>query len=155
MSPDERAAPPGRPVVRELTADECQTVLARNNVGRLAFTFHDRVDIEPINYVIVDHDMVFRTVPGSKVDVLEHHPWVAFEVDEVEGLLQWRSVVVHGTIYHPTETGTAAERAAYDKAVAKLWALVPPGSNEHPLASRPVVLRLHVNHITGREARTE
>jgi nitroimidazol reductase NimA-like FMN-containing flavoprotein (pyridoxamine 5'-phosphate oxidase superfamily) len=136
---------------RGLDADECRVILARHNVGRLAFTFHDKVDIEPINYVMLDNDLVFRTVPGSKVDVLEHHPWVAFEVDEVDGLSEWRSVVAHGTIYRIENN--AAGRPEYDRAVEQLRALLPPGSTEHPLAARPIPLRLHVAYTTGREAR--
>ncbi|MBL0173053.1 MAG: pyridoxamine 5'-phosphate oxidase family protein [Gemmatimonadaceae bacterium] len=68
----------------------------------MAFTFHDRVDIEPIHYVFEDGHIFGRTKFGTKVSVLAHHPWVAFEVDEVDGLHAWQSVVVHGQIVFPT-----------------------------------------------------
>ena len=39
---------------RELTAAETDALLERNHVGRIAYSFHDRVDIEPIHYVYAD-----------------------------------------------------------------------------------------------------
>src|SRR6478752_7743534 len=50
------------------------------------YAFHDRVDIEPINYVYADGWVYCRTSVGVKLDTMERHRWVAFEVDEVRGL---------------------------------------------------------------------
>jgi nitroimidazol reductase NimA-like FMN-containing flavoprotein (pyridoxamine 5'-phosphate oxidase superfamily) len=136
-------------IFRDLSRDECLAILGRHDVGRLAFTFHDRVDIEPLNYVMVDGDLAFRTVPGSKVDVLRHHPWVAFEVDEVDGINAWSSVVVHGTIYLLRAAGSPDERRAYDAAVERIREITPTGASK----GESVLLRLHVERLTGREAR--
>ncbi len=146
-----------RTIFRELSPDECRALLKKHNVGRLAFTFHDRVDIEPINYVVVNEETIaFRTGPGSKVDVLRHHPWVAFEVDDVEGLQQWKSVVIHGTIYPVTRHGAEHDRAMHARVVKRLRDLLPPGSahDADPLAERPIALCLHIDRLTGREAKT-
>jgi nitroimidazol reductase NimA-like FMN-containing flavoprotein (pyridoxamine 5'-phosphate oxidase superfamily) len=145
-----------RTVFRDLDAGECRWMLRSHNVGRLAFTFNDRVDIEPINYVVIDDDtLAFRTVEGSKVDVLRHHPWVAFEIDEVKELLDWRSVVVHGTIYHVTRDAGEHDRAMFARVVDRLRELVPPGNPDaDPLADRPIALCLHIDRLTGREAKT-
>ena len=79
-----------------LERDEIDALLARHNVGRIAYTFRDRVDVEPINYVYRDGWIYLRTGPGSKLTTLARHPWVAFEVDEVDGPFDWRSVVGRG-----------------------------------------------------------
>jgi hypothetical protein len=50
-------------------------------VGRIAFSIHDRVDIEPLLYVFVHGWIYGRTQPGRKIEVLSHHRWVAVEVD--------------------------------------------------------------------------
>jgi len=85
-----------RPVFRELDRGEIEEILARNNVGRLAFSLHDRVDIEPINYVFDSGWIYGRTSHGTKLSTIAHHRWVAFEVDEVHGIFQWSSVVIKG-----------------------------------------------------------
>lgn len=59
----------------------------RNRVGRLAFSFRDRVDIEPLHYVFRGGWLYGRPSPGSKLQTLRHNPWVAFEVDEIDGCL--------------------------------------------------------------------
>jgi len=130
-------------------------MLARHHVGRIAYTFHDRVDVEPISYVYADGALVFRTAPGSKLETLMHHPWVALEIDEVEGVFDWRSVVVHGTSYILQETGAEAERRAYRAAVTSLRRLVPGTLDEgDPVPFRSVVLKLHIDRMTGRAARS-
>jgi hypothetical protein len=143
------------PSFHDLTQRECAAMLARHYVGRLAYTFHDRVDVEPIGYVYAGRGLVFRTSPGSKLETLAHHPWVALEIDEVEGPFDWRSVVVDGTIYILHETGSEAETRAYRTAVNSLRRLVPRTLRAgDPVPFRSVVIKLHVDRMTGRAARS-
>jgi nitroimidazol reductase NimA-like FMN-containing flavoprotein (pyridoxamine 5'-phosphate oxidase superfamily) len=130
-------------------------MLARHSVGRLAYTFHDRVDVEPIGYVYAKGGLVFRTAPGSKLETLAHHPWVALEIDQLEGLFDWRSVVVHGTVYTLQETGTEEQVRAYRAAVKSLRRLIPHTlGKKDPVPFRSVVMKLHVDRVSGRRARS-
>jgi nitroimidazol reductase NimA-like FMN-containing flavoprotein (pyridoxamine 5'-phosphate oxidase superfamily) len=143
------------PLFREVDANEAKAILARNHVGRIAYTFHDRVDIEPISYVFAGGAIYVRTSPGSKLATLAHMPWVAFEVDEFEGPFDWRSVVAHGTVYPLHEDGSLTERATYRLAVQELRELVPRAlEDDDPTPARRVLLRLQPSELTGREART-
>lgn len=138
---------------RELTPDECRALLARRTVGRLAYTFHDRVGIEPLHYAYEDGRVYGRTSPGSKLTTLAHHPWVAFEVDEVAGVFEWRSVVARGTFYRIERDGTAAQRASWQRAVQLLGAIVPGMlTPADPVPFRDVVFYIHVDEMTGRAA---
>ena len=111
------------------------------------------MDIEPIGYVQVNNALVFRTAPGSKLETLAHHPWVALEVDEAEGMFEWRSVVVHGTMYVLHPEGTDAEVSAYDAAVDALREFVPETLREgDPVPFRSVIMRLELDQLTGRRA---
>jgi nitroimidazol reductase NimA-like FMN-containing flavoprotein (pyridoxamine 5'-phosphate oxidase superfamily) len=40
------------PTFRELTDQESRSFLSGHNAGRIAYSFHDRVDIQPIPYVV-------------------------------------------------------------------------------------------------------
>src|SRR5690349_11663181 len=62
------------PVYRHLDQTECEAVLRRQHVGRLAFLSSNRVDIEPIHYVFSDRWIFGRTSEGTKVQALEHRP---------------------------------------------------------------------------------
>ena len=143
------------PVFRALAPEECTALLARNLVGRLAFCFQDRVDIEPIHYVYEENRIFARTSEGAKIATLRHSPWVAFEVDEMEGIFDWRSVVVHGTIYVLPADGSRTEVDARQHATTLLRQLVPAtGTPADPVAFRDVVFEVVIDSVTGREATT-
>ena len=91
--------PSPAPRFRELSPDECGESLGRHNVGRLAFSRKDRVDIEPIHYEHDDGWLYSRTAAGTKLEVITQNRWVAFEVDGIDALFEWRSVVVKGGFY--------------------------------------------------------
>ncbi len=138
-------------VYRQLTLDESHALLDKHTVGRLAFTLHDRVDIEPINYAN-DHAWIFgRTSDGAKLATLLHHPWCAFEVDEVRGPFDWTSVVVKGTFYLlDPEIGSPD---TYQRAEALLRNLVPGTfSADDPAPHRHIVFGIFIQEIFGRTA---
>lgn len=141
-------------VIDELERDDAVALLARNHLGRLAFTFHDRVDIEPISYVYADGWLYLRTSPGTKLATVSHHPYVAFEVDEVRDRFHWRSVVVRGTIYFLDPDRGEADAADFAHAVAVLRSADAAALTEHdPAPYRRNLFRIHVDDVTGRAAR--
>lgn len=143
------------PTIRDLTRAECDVLLQRNVVGRIAFTFRNRVDIEPVHYVYANGWVHGRTSPGTKLATLLHHPWVGFEVDEIDGLYDWRSVVVHGVVHLPDRDGSASDREAYQSTLGLIRNLVPlalePGD---PTPDRRILFRIHIDEMTGRAATT-
>ena len=80
----------------ELTADECWELLGAHALGRLAFHLADQVSITPVNYVVDDGTLLFRTAEGSKLLGVVMNDNVAFEIDGLSADTAW-SVVVHGT----------------------------------------------------------
>lgn len=143
---------PHRPHFRELSDEDARSLLRRQSVGRVAFSRHDRVDIEPINYAS-DGEWIFgRTSGGTKLTTLLHHPWCAFETDEVRGLFDWESVVVKGTFYllDPEEGSSDT----FQRAQTLLRKLVPGTFSERdPAPHRDILFGIFVHEISGRSAR--
>lgn len=84
------------PRTRELDVDECWAVLADSGIGHLALRAHPvGVDIVPVNYLITDRQLFFRSAPGTKLKNLLHHPFVAVQVERLRGDA-WFSVVLKG-----------------------------------------------------------
>lgn len=145
-----------QPTVRfhDLDRAAIDAVLARNHVGRLAYTFRDRVDIRPIAYLYEGGWLHCRTTPGGKLDTLAHHPWVAFEVDEIDGPFDWRSVVVQGFVY--TLRPDTADADAYQQTVTVLRSVLPTALTEHdPTPERNVIFRIDIRSVSGRAATTQ
>lgn len=144
---------PAAPSFRALSAAECEKVLSRNHVARLAFSFHDRVDIEPVHYVYERGWMFGRTSPGSKLTTLAHSHWMAAEVDEIDGIFDWRSVVVRGAFYTVSPDVPGAEAEAWARGVELLRTLIPEtGTAEDPVPFRTIIFQIQVEEVLGREA---
>ena len=83
------------PEVTALSEEECWSALSSARVGRLAVTAEDGADIYPVNFIVKDGNLFFRTAPGSKLMAIAHSPAVAMEADGTKLLHRW-SVVVRG-----------------------------------------------------------
>ncbi len=141
------------PTFRVLEREEIEAVLARNSVARLAYLLDGRVDIEPIHYVYADGMLYGRTAPGTKLSALGQDYWVAVEVDEVEDLFNWRSVVIHGGFHRipPDQPGT--QRVLWARAVEALRELIPEAlTADDPTPSRTVIFRIPIQQAEGRAA---
>jgi nitroimidazol reductase NimA-like FMN-containing flavoprotein (pyridoxamine 5'-phosphate oxidase superfamily) len=142
-----------KPVFSMLRADECEAVLARNHVGRLAFMNASRVDIEPVSYVATGSWLFMRSAEGTKLEALAHNPYVAFEVDEISGPFDWRSVVARGTIYLMADDERYVDQETVERAVQALRSFQPQAlRDEDPTPFRRTVYGLHVDLLTGRMA---
>jgi len=139
---------------RDLTSDEMRALLARTHVGRIAFSFHDRVDIRPIHYVYDDNWLYGRTSSGGKLITLRHNQWVAFEVDEVRGPFDWESVVAHGSFYHVGKGG-APQSELKAEALDRIRRFAPDAfSNNDLVPFRTELFAIAIDSLTGRAAST-
>lgn len=154
ITPTSQPAESGEPQFTDLTPAECEEVLSRSHVGRVAFSHGNRVDIEPIGYVYDAGWLFGRTTPGTKLNALEHRPWVAFQVDEVRGWFDWDSVVAHGSFRTLEPEGSEPDIELYERAVARLREVDPAmGTDEDPVPFRTILFAIYVDEKTGRRAR--
>ena len=120
-----------------LTEAECWALLHRHVVARLAVDIAGRPDIFPINYIVDDGSIVFRSGAGTKLAgaVLGRH--VAIEIDglDVDGSV-W-SVVVKGIAREVTEM---TERYEIDELPLYPWVT----------SQKPNFVRIEPHLTTGR-----
>jgi len=147
--------PTHAPRFRALTRRECESVLRRASIGRLAYSLHDQVDIQPINFVYDHGWVIWRSAPGTKMEALAHNRWVAFQVDEIEDACNWRSVVVHGSAYPLNDEVTYLPPAVRANAIAELRRVIPEiGTEDDPTPEREHLFHMQVDRMTGRAATT-
>ncbi|MEU1971075.1 pyridoxamine 5'-phosphate oxidase family protein [Microbacterium sp. NPDC019599] len=103
--------------LKVLSDDECWSLLAGDELGRLVTHVGDVLDIFPVNYVVDRGTIVFRTAEGSKLFELTVNDEVLFEVDEHTDEDAW-SVVVRG---HARRLATSEEVAAADRLPLQPW----------------------------------
>lgn len=96
------------PVVA-LTDEQSWELLRGQELGRLVTRVGKVLDIFPVNYVVDEGTVLFRTAQGSKLFELTVNDEVLFEVDDHTDTDAW-SVIVRGRA-HPLDTSAEVERA--------------------------------------------
>ncbi|HZK77446.1 MAG TPA: pyridoxamine 5'-phosphate oxidase family protein [Gemmatimonadaceae bacterium] len=151
-----RKVPVIAPVFRDLTREDSESVLTCNHVGRMAYSFHDAVDIRPVHYVLDDNWLFGRTSPGDKLVTLQHHQWVAFEVDEISGPFDWKSVVAHGTFYRLEPGGAEPDNRLFERGMAAIRKVAPDALSEaDPTPFRTELFGISLDSISGRSCSTK
>ncbi|MDQ1130761.1 pyridoxamine 5'-phosphate oxidase family protein [Microbacterium sp. SORGH_AS_0888] len=95
--------------VSRLDDRECWERLASQELGRIVTRVGAVIDIFPVNYVVDERTIVFRTAEGSKLFELTANDDVLFEVDDHTDDDAW-SVVVRGAAER-LDTSDAVEAA--------------------------------------------
>ena len=115
-----------------LSRGECLQLLARSRVGRVVVTDRALPAAFPVNFALLDTDVVFLTSAGSKLEAAEGEEVMAFEVDDIDPASQsgW-SVLVQGlasVIDDPEDLARARDLGL------EPWA---PAARSHSCASAP------------------
>jgi nitroimidazol reductase NimA-like FMN-containing flavoprotein (pyridoxamine 5'-phosphate oxidase superfamily) len=97
-APPGRSSPTSRPKLESLSADESKAMVAPGGVGRFVF-WDDRGPVAlPVNYQVLDGDIVFRTESDAACLTNLEDEAVSFEVDHLdEALTEGWSVLLTGT----------------------------------------------------------
>lgn len=80
-----------------LTETEIEAVLQTNVIGRIGCYGGNRVYVVPVTYVYQDGYIMGHTGDGMKVEYLRSNPNCCFEVDHMENMANWQSVIAWGT----------------------------------------------------------
>ena len=99
-------------IVHELTDDECDGVLSRMHVGRLACARHNQPYVVPVSFVFDarERSLIGFSTVGQKVAWMRDNPKVCVAVDEIADDQHWTTVVVNG-MYHEIAGADAPQLA--------------------------------------------
>jgi nitroimidazol reductase NimA-like FMN-containing flavoprotein (pyridoxamine 5'-phosphate oxidase superfamily) len=75
---------------------EIERLLSKEVVGRIGCTDGERVYVVPISYAYDGEYIYCHTREGLKLDMMRRHPIVCFEVDHLQNMANWQSVIAHG-----------------------------------------------------------
>lgn len=132
------------PVLEELDEAECLRLISPGGIGRIAYSGRYDLTVLPVNYMVVDGSVLFRTAQDSltgedlRTGIANAEFRVAFEIDEFDKAARegW-SVLIQGPAHH---LDSEEEQAGAREAGVEPW---PGGRKEH-------FIRIDPARITGR-----
>jgi nitroimidazol reductase NimA-like FMN-containing flavoprotein (pyridoxamine 5'-phosphate oxidase superfamily) len=140
----------------ELTQPEIVSLLRSEVVARIGCHANGRTYVVPITYAYQDGAIIGHSVDGMKIDMMRKNPFVCVEVDHMDDLANWRSVIAWG---HYEELSGGAIVPALEQLATRLAPLtvsetsVPAharGTGHLPAAHSVVVYRIRLAEMTGR-----
>lgn len=104
-------APDDAPIT-VLSEEESWDLLSGSALGRLVTTVGDQLEIFPVNFVVQNRTLLFRTAEGTKLFATVTNDQVLFEADD-HGLSEGWSVIVrgHGEVLHGADEIAEADQA--------------------------------------------
>jgi nitroimidazol reductase NimA-like FMN-containing flavoprotein (pyridoxamine 5'-phosphate oxidase superfamily) len=95
--------------MRDLTREQCFALLSSVAIGRVGVSIDALPVILPVNFVVLEDWIVFRTVHGTKLDAAMQRSVAAFEADDhaADGSWGW-SVLVRGFAHDLRDGGSVA-----------------------------------------------
>ncbi len=144
----------------ELDDDQIEQVLRSEVVGRIGCHDAGRSYVVPIMYAY-DGDAVYaHSTEGQKLHMMRANPFVCFEVEQIDDLANWRTVIAWGVF---EQLAGKDEQRALQLLVNRLTPLIPsataqPGvcthdaeGHAHDTAGRtPILYRIALSEKTGR-----
>lgn len=143
----------------ELNEMQINHFLLSQSVGRIACTDRDVPYIVPVTYIFDGNAIICQSKKGRKLDIMRKNPNVCFEVDSMQNMANWQSVIINGT-FKELKAEEATE--ARDYLFNHLWPFltsttIHPHEHESALASvddsnriKPVMFIIIIKKKTGR-----
>ena len=144
----------------ELDQDQIEEVLRSEVVGRIGCHDAGRPYVVPITYVYDGVAVYGHSIEGQKLHMMRANPFVCFEVEQIDDLANWRSVIAYG----PFEELTGEETQRAIELLVKRLTPLMPSATATPEAGAPdtegvahdtgngtpVVYRITLTEKTGR-----
>ncbi|HEX5691507.1 MAG TPA: pyridoxamine 5'-phosphate oxidase family protein [Roseiflexaceae bacterium] len=141
---------------RTLTPEEIDQALGAEVIGRIGCHADGKTYVVPVAYAYDGQAIYGQSGEGLKLRMLRASPEVCFEVDQIEHLGSWRSVIAWG--WFEELHGTEADRALH-LLVERIRPFLLPHAEAYADADatlqalnqmRPMIYRIKLGKRTGR-----
>jgi uncharacterized protein len=142
--------------VHDMTRAECEAVLARAQVGRLACANDGQPYIVPVQVYYDAGSLYGFGTLGQRVEWMRENPLVCLEVEEISDVRRWTTVLVFGVYEELSKTSLAPEHQAARREAEALFAQRPafwaPATAKRDSGEpfSPVLYRITITKMTGR-----
>jgi nitroimidazol reductase NimA-like FMN-containing flavoprotein (pyridoxamine 5'-phosphate oxidase superfamily) len=141
-----------------LEGDEIEDVLHHQSIGRIGCHANNITYVVPVSYAYDGAYIYGHTYEGMKIKIMRENPKVCFEVDTMENMANWKSVICWGEFEELTNSDE--RKIAIQKLLDRILPLIT--TQTVPLAlhtpfpptdfnrANGIVYRVRLNEKTGR-----
>jgi uncharacterized protein len=142
----------------ELNETQINNLLLSQVVGRLGCTNGKDPYIVPVTFVFDGTSIIGQTHEGMKLAIMRKNPSVCLQVDSMNNMANWQSVIVYGTFQElKGKQAIEARNYLYDH-VLPLMTSSTVHSHEHSVSSKvddsnrikPIMYKIKIKKRTGR-----
>lgn len=147
----------------KLKPGEIEEVLAGQLIGRIGCNAYNTTYVVPISYAYDGEYVYCHTYEGLKVVMMRTNPNVCFEVDTMDNMANWKSVIAWG-IFEELATGGDQKKAVrilnnrkISGIASETLQLSPqwPFPPDDPAEVNGIIFRIKLYEKTGRFEKTE
>lgn len=151
-------------MIKDLNSKDCIALLKKHYVGRLAYLVGKTPFVAPITYFYFEEDkkgsIISYSLEGHKMEAMRKNNYVSVQVDEIESINQWKSVLAHGEFEELHQID--AKRLLHEFA-SGVKNLINQDTDKnvqfiHEFSSKlqaqadpPIVYRINLHEITGKQ----
>lgn len=142
----------------ELYKSQIDHVLQSQVVGRIGCYADDKLYVVPVTYAYDGKYIYAHSKDGMKIRMMRKNPNVCFEVDVMENMANWRSVIVWGTYEEMKDSASQAKiiKILMDRIMPLMSSetVKPPNHSMRPQmvekAVKAIVYRIKITESSGR-----
>lgn len=124
-------------MIGNLTADEIEKLLHKSIVGHIGCTDGKTPYIVPISYAYDGRNIYCHTQEGLKIEIMRKNPFVCFEVEHLQDMANWQTVIAQGEFQELTDPAQqlAALQKLQDRKLPVVTSQTTMLTNEWPFGS--------------------
>jgi nitroimidazol reductase NimA-like FMN-containing flavoprotein (pyridoxamine 5'-phosphate oxidase superfamily) len=84
-------------MIGELNNEQIEEFLKSQIIGRIGCHVNGETYVVPVNYSYDGEYIYAHSAEGKKIFFMRENPEVCFEVDHIENMTNWQSVIANGT----------------------------------------------------------
>jgi len=145
-------------MIGKLSSTQIEELLQGEMIGRIGCHYNGTTYIVPVSYAYDGTYVYVHTYEGMKIEFMRHNPAVCFQVDHMQDMANWQSVVLSGTFIELK--GKEAQKAR-DYLFRHVWPLLTSSTihpHEHGVSGKPddsnrikpVMYRIKIDKKSGR-----
>ena len=109
-------------MIKELKTSKGKELLTRNYIGHISYIYNNHPYVVPITFFYdrEAENLISYAAEGQKIEAMRENPSVSLQVEEIDSLNEWKSVIAYGRFEELSGSTAQFELHKFCQGVKKL-----------------------------------